>query len=184
MFLDFNSMHIQWKSNQPDKEKQLRCYYSPEHGETLVLWCWWIKSEAESKDKRTSLLGRRVRAKTEGTNQNSDKHSRDKGNTQMWEQAAHSREDAYSIHWITIKARELQKTSTFALLTMSKPFDGVDHNKLWKILKEMGIPGHLSCLLRNLYADQGATVRTGHGTIDWFQIGKGVHQGWYCHSAY
>ena len=135
MFLAFNSMHIQWKSNQPEKEKQLRCYYSPEHGETLVLWCWWIKSEAESKDKRTSLLGRRVRANKEGTNQNSDKHSRDKGNTQMWEQAVHSREDAYSIHWITIKARELQKTSSFALLTMPKRFDGVDQNNLWKILK-------------------------------------------------
>ena len=86
MFLDFNSMHIQWKSNQPDKEKQLRCYYSPEHGETLVLWCWWIKSEAESKNRRISLLGRRVRADTEGTNQHSDKHSRDRGNTQTWEQ--------------------------------------------------------------------------------------------------
>ena len=64
--------------------------------------------------------------------------------------------------------------STSALLTT---FDYVDHNKLWKILQEMGIPDHLTCLLRNLYAGQEATVRTGHGTTDWFQIGKGVHQG-------
>ena len=64
----------------------------------------------------------------------------------------------------------------FALLTKPK-FDCVDHNKLWKILKEMGIPGHLTCLLRNLYAGQEATVRTGHGTTDWFQIGKGAWQG-------
>ena len=60
---------------------------------------------------------------------------------------------------------------------MPKPFDCVDHNKLWKILQDMGIPDHLTCLLRNLYAGQEATVRTGHGTTDWFQIGKGVHQG-------
>ena len=60
---------------------------------------------------------------------------------------------------------------------MPKQFDCVDHNKLWKILKEMGIPDHLTCLLRNLYAGQEATIRTGHGTTDWFQIGKGVHQG-------
>ena len=60
----------------------------------------------------------------------------------------------------------------------------MDHNKLWKILKEMGIPDHLTCLLRNLYAGQEATVRTGHGTTDWFQIWKGVHQGLYCHLAY
>ena len=70
------------------------------------------------------------------------------------------------------KQESSRKTSTFA-----KAFDSVDHNKLWKILKEMGISDHLTCLLRNLYADQEATVRTGHGTTDWFQIGKGVHQG-------
>ena len=71
-----------------------------------------------------------------------------------------------------------RKTSNSALLTMpKKAFDCVDHNKLWKILKEMGIPDHLTCLLRNLYAGQEATVRTGHGTTDWFQIGKGVRQG-------
>ena len=66
----------------------------------------------------------------------------------------------------------------------AKAFDCVDHNKLWKILKEMGIPGHLICLLRNLYAGQEATVRTGHGTTDWFQIGKGVRQAVCCHPAY
>ena len=68
-----------------------------------------------------------------------------------------------------------RKTSTSILLTTPKAFDCVDHNKLWKILQEMGIPDHLTCLLRNLYAGQEATVRTGHGTTDWFQIGKGLH---------
>ena len=76
------------------------------------------------------------------------------------------------------KQENFRKTSTSALLTdYTKAFDCVDHNKLWKILKEMGIPDHLTCLLRNLYAGQEATVRTGHGTTDWFHIGKGVHQG-------
>ena len=65
----------------------------------------------------------------------------------------------------------------FCFIGYAKAFDCVDRNKLWKILKEMGIPGHLTCLLRNLYADQEATVRTGHGTTDWFRIGKGVRQG-------
>ena len=75
------------------------------------------------------------------------------------------------------KQESSRKTSISALLTMPKPFDCVDHNKLWKVLKEMGIPDHLTCLLRNLYARQEATVRTGHGTTDWFQIGKGVRPG-------
>ena len=75
------------------------------------------------------------------------------------------------------KAREFQKNIYFCFVDYAKAFDSVDHNKLWKILKETGIPGHLTCLLRNLYAGQEATVRTGHGTTDWFQIGKGVHQG-------
>ena len=75
------------------------------------------------------------------------------------------------------KQESSRKPSISALFTMPKAFDCVDHNKLWKILKEMGIPDHLTCLLRNLYAGQAATVRTGHGTTDWFQIGKGVHQG-------
>ena len=69
------------------------------------------------------------------------------------------------------------KENTYCFIDCAKAFDGVDHNKLWKILKEMGIPDQLTCLLRNLNADQEATVRTGHGTIDWFQIGKGVRQG-------
>ena len=75
------------------------------------------------------------------------------------------------------KAREFQKNIYFCFIDYAKAFDCVDHNKLWKILKEMGIPDHLTCLLRNLYADQEATVRTGHGTTDWFQIGKGVCEG-------
>ena len=75
------------------------------------------------------------------------------------------------------KQESSRKTSISALLTMPKPLTGVDHHKLWKILKEMGIPDHLTCLLRNLYAGQEATVRTGHGTTDWFQIGKGICQG-------
>ena len=77
-------------------------------------------------------------------------------------------------HW---KSREFQKNIYFCLNDNAKAFDCVDHNKLWKILKEMGISDHLTCLLRNLYAGQEATVRTGHGTTDWFQIGKGVCQG-------
>ena len=76
------------------------------------------------------------------------------------------------------KAREFQKNIHFCFIDYAKAFDCVDHNKLWKILKEMGIPDHLTCLLRNMYAGQGATVRTGHGTTDWFQIGKGVYQGY------
>ena len=75
------------------------------------------------------------------------------------------------------KAREFQKNIYFCFIDYAKAFDCVDHHKLWKILKEMGIPDHLTCLLRNLYAGPEATVRTGHGTTDWFQIGKGVCQG-------
>ena len=82
-----------------------------------------------------------------------------------------------NICWIMEKAREFQKNIYFCFIDYAKAFDCVDHNKLWKILKEMGIPDHLICLLRNLYAGQEATVRTGHGTTDWFQIGKGVRQG-------
>ena len=79
--------------------------------------------------------------------------------------------------WIIKKAREFQKNIYFCFIDCAKAFDSVDHNKLWKILKEMGIPDHLICLLRNLYAGQQATVRTGHGTTDWFQILKEVRQG-------
>ena len=75
------------------------------------------------------------------------------------------------------KEREFQKNIYFCFIDYAKAFDCVDHNKLWKILKEMGIPDHLTCLLISLYAGQEATVRTGHGTTDWFQKGKGVHQG-------
>ena len=75
------------------------------------------------------------------------------------------------------KAREFQKNIYFCFIDYAKAFDCVDHNKLWKILKEMGIPDHLTCLFRNLYAGQKATVRTGYGTIGWFQIRKGAHQG-------
>ena len=81
------------------------------------------------------------------------------------------------IHWITKKAREIQENIYFCFIDYAKAFDCVDHHKLWKILKEMGIPDHLTCLLRNLYTGQEATVRTGHGTTDWFQIGKKVRQG-------
>ena len=82
-----------------------------------------------------------------------------------------------NIHWIIKKAGKFQKNIYFCFIDYTKAFDCVDHNKLWKILKEMGIPDHLTCFLRNLFADQEATVRTGHGRTDWFQIGKGVYQG-------
>ena len=77
----------------------------------------------------------------------------------------------------SLKKQEFQKNVYFCFIDYAKAFDCVDHNKPWKILKEMGIPDHLTCLLRNLYAGMEATVRTGHGTTDWFQIGKGVHKG-------
>ena len=88
-----------------------------------------------------------------------------------------TRDQIANIHWIMEKARGFQKNIYFCFIDYAKAFDWVDYNKLWKILKEMGIPDHLTCLLRNLYAGQGATVRTGHGTTDWFQMGKGVRQG-------
>ena len=87
-----------------------------------------------------------------------------------------TRDHIANIHWIIKKARELQINIYFCFIDYVKAFDCVDHNKLWKILKEMRIPDHLTCLLRNLYAGQEATVRTGHVTADWFQIGKGVRQ--------
>ena len=88
-----------------------------------------------------------------------------------------TRDQIANIHWIIKKARKFQKNIYFCFIDYAKAFDCVDHNKLWKILKGLGIPDHLTCLLRNLYAGQEATVRTGHGTTDWFQIGKGVRQG-------
>ena len=89
-----------------------------------------------------------------------------------------------NICWIIEKAREFQKNIYLCFIDCAKIFDCVDHNKPWKILKETGIPDHLTCLLRNLYAGQEATVRIGHGTTDWFQIGKGVCQGCICRPAY
>ena len=102
-----------------------------------------------------------------------------------------TRDHIANIRWIMEKAREFQKNIYFCFIGYTKAFDCVDHNKLWEILKEMGIPDHLTCLLRNLYAGQETTVRTGHGATDWFQIGTGVRQGTciqgvrvYCHPAY
>ena len=88
-----------------------------------------------------------------------------------------TRDQIANIRWIMEKARKFQKNIYFCFIDYAKAFDCVGHNELWKILKEMGIPDHLTCLLRNLYAGQKATVRAGHGTTDRFQIGKGVHQG-------
>ena len=88
-----------------------------------------------------------------------------------------TRDQIANLRWIMEKAREFQKNIYFCFIDYAKAFDCVDHNKLWQILKEMGIPDHLTCLLRNLYAGQEATVGTGHGATDWFQIGKGVRQG-------
>ena len=88
-----------------------------------------------------------------------------------------TRDQSANIRWSIEKAREFQENVYFCFIDYAKAFDCVNHNKLWKILKEMGIPDHLTCLLRNLYAGREATVRTGRGTTDWFQIGKGVHQG-------
>ena len=86
-----------------------------------------------------------------------------------------TRDQIANIHWIIEKASEFQKNIYFCFIDYTKALDCVDHKKLWKILKEIGIPDHLTCLLRNQYAGQEATVRTGRGTTDWFQIGEGVH---------
>ena len=85
-----------------------------------------------------------------------------------------TRDQIANIRWVIEKVRGFQKNIYFCFIDYAKAFDCVDHNKLWKILKEMGIPDHLICLLRNMYAGQEATVRTVHGTTDWFQIGKGI----------
>ena len=95
-----------------------------------------------------------------------------------------TRDQIANILWIMKKAREFQENFYFCFIGYAKAFNCMDHNKLWKILREMGIPDHLTCLLRNVYTGQEATVRTGHGTTDWFQIGKGVCQAVYCHLAY
>ena len=91
--------------------------------------------------------------------------------------ARETRDQIANIRWITEKARKFQKNIYFCFIDYTKALDRGDHNKLWKNLKEMGIPDYLTCLLRNLYAGQEAIVRTGHGTTDWFQIEKGVRQG-------
>ena len=89
-----------------------------------------------------------------------------------------------NIRWIMKKSREFQKNIYFCFIDYAKAFDCVVHNKLWKILKEMGIPDQLTCLSKNLYSGQEATVRTGHGTTDWFPIGKEYAKAVYCHPAY
>ena len=89
-----------------------------------------------------------------------------------------TRDQITNIRWIIEKARKFHINIYFCFIDYAKTFDCVDHNKLWEILQEMTIPDHLTCLLRNLYAGQEATVRTGPGTTNWFQIGKGVHQGY------
>ena len=86
-----------------------------------------------------------------------------------------TRNQIANIHWITEKAREFHKNIYFCFIDNARAFDCVDHHKLWKILKDMGIVDHLTYILRNLCAGQEATIRTGHGTTDWFQIGKGIH---------
>ena len=88
-----------------------------------------------------------------------------------------TRDQIANVHWIKEKATELQKNIYFCFIDYAKAFDCVDHNKLWKILREMGVSDHLTCLLRNLYSGQEATVKTGHETMNWFKIGKGVRQG-------
>ena len=95
-----------------------------------------------------------------------------------------TRDQIANICWIIERAREFQKSIYLCFIDCAKAFDCVDHNKLWRNLKEMGIEDHLSCLLRNLYAGQEATVRIGHGTTDWFQSGKEYVKAVYCHPAY
>ena len=105
-------------------------------------------------------------------------------NFQMYKglQRKGTRDQIYNIHCIVEKMKEFQKNICF--IDYTKAFDCVDHRKLWEILKDMGIPAHLTCLLRNLYSRQEAIVRAKHGTTDWFRVGKGVRQAVYCHPAY
>ena len=95
-----------------------------------------------------------------------------------------TRDQIANIHWIIKKAGEFQENIYFCFIHYANALSYVDHNRLWKILQEMGIPDHLTCLLRNLCGGQEATVRTGHGTTDWFQIGKEYVKAVYCHPAY
>ena len=102
----------------------------------------------------------------------------------MFKKGRGTRDQVAKIHQLTDNAREFQKKTYFCLIDYAKNFDCVDYSKLWKILKEMGIQDHLTCLLRNLHAGQEATVRTGHGTTNWFQRGKEYAKAVYCHPAY
>ena len=102
----------------------------------------------------------------------------------MFRKGRGARDQIANICWIMEKAREFQKNICFCFIDYAKAFDCVVHIKLWKILKEMGKQDHLTCLLRNLYAGQEATIRTGHGTTDWFQIGKEYVMAVYCHHVY
>ena len=95
-----------------------------------------------------------------------------------------TRDQIANIHWIIEKAREFHKNIDHCFIDYTEAFDCVDHNKLWKMLKGMGIPNHLTCLLRNLYVGQEATVRTGHGTTDWSKLGKEYIKTVFCHPAY
>ena len=99
------------------------------------------------------------------------------------EKGRRTRHQIVSIRWIIEKARELQKNIYFCFIDYAKAFHCVDHNKLWEILKDLGVPDHLTCLLRTLYAGQGATIRTGHGITNWLQIGKEYIKIVYCHPA-
>ena len=96
----------------------------------------------------------------------------------MFRKSRGTRDKIANICWILDKAKEFPRNIYFCFIDYAKAFGCVDHNKLWEIIQEMGIPDHLTCLQKNLYAGQEATVRTGHGTTDWFQIGKGVRQGY------
>ena len=95
-----------------------------------------------------------------------------------------TRDQIAIVRWNVEKAREFQKNIYFCFIDYAKAFDYVDHYKMWNVLKETGIPDHLTCLLRNLHAGQEATVRTGHGTMDWFRLGKEYVKAVYCHPAY
>ena len=133
-----------------------------DHKPSTVLWndlvpVLWNLQGTQSKESSSTPASESARASQKNWNLNRDQIA--------------------NISWTIEKAREFQKNIYFCFIDYAKAFDCVDHNKLWKILKEMGIPDHLTCLLRNLYAGQEATVRTGHGTTDWFQIRKEVRQG-------
>ena len=110
--------------------------------------------------------------------------SEKKKKTRLFLKGRGTRDQIANIHWIIEKAKEFQKNIYFCFIDYTKAFDCVDYNKLWKILQEMGIPDHLTCLLRNVYAGQEARVRTGHGTTDWIQLGKEYVKAVYCHPAY